>query len=268
MRFEKYIVALLLFFSFQIGRSDTTKIYRIHPNDAFSFGERLSFEINYGFLTCAEAFLIISPSSVLMNGRDTYETSLEVNSRSSFEMVYKVRDNYKTFIDIKGIFPWKFEQHIRETNFNKDLEVYFRQDSLRADAIVNYGTPKSYQVPEYVQDLISAFYFVRTLDFKNSKKGDIITVPIFSDDKTISLQVYFEGREEIDVPAGEFRAFILKPELTEGFTKKTSDIYVWLTDDDRKIPVKVKMKIVIGALVAELIDYTGLNGLLNSKIED
>jgi hypothetical protein len=73
-------------------------------NNAFSYGERLSFEIGYGFITAAEAFMNISPSTVVMNGRETYEVNFDVNSRSSFDLVYKVRDNYKTYIDTKDYF--------------------------------------------------------------------------------------------------------------------------------------------------------------------
>jgi len=105
------------------------------------------------------------------------------------------------------------------------------------------------------------------LDFKNSKEGDVITVPSFYKDKVVNMNVRFEGREVVDVAAGKFKTFILKPELKEGFTSKTSDIYIWMTDDDRKIPVKVKMKIVIGALVAELTQYSGINGSLDSKLD-
>ena len=54
----------------------------------------------------------------------------------------------------------------------------------------------------------------------------------------------------------------------EGFTNKTSDIFVYLSDDERKVPVKVKMNIVIGALVAELTQYSGLNGNLDARIGD
>jgi hypothetical protein len=241
--------------------------FRTSQNDAFSFGERLSFEISYGFLTAAEAFMTISPAPFNYNGRKTYEINFDVNSRSSFDLVYKVRDNYKTFIDVNGIFPWRFEQHINETNFKKDFEATFIQESSKVYTKINFIEDKHYWAPHYVQDLISSFYYARTLDYSKFKKGDMVTIPVFSDNKIVNLTVSFQGREEVDVAAGKFRTFILKPELTEGFTTKTSDIYIWLTDDDRKIPVKVKMKIIIGALVAELTQYTGLNGPLGAKIE-
>lgn len=262
-------VLSLMFSNSLFSQSDTVLIkeFRTQKNNAFGFGERLSFEISYGFLTAAEAFMTISPAPFVYNGRETYEINFDVNSRSSFDLVYKVRDNYKTYIDTKGIFPWRFEQHIRENQYKRDFEATFIQESLKVYTKVNYVEDKSFKVPTYVQDLISSFYYARTLDFKNYKEGDIIKIPSFYKDKVIDLKIRFEGREVIDVAAGKFKTFIVKPDLTEGFTSKTSDVYIWITDDDRKIPVKVKMKIVIGSLVAELTQYSGLNGPLDARLD-
>lgn len=259
----RLIITLLL--SANLWAQDTS--YRVIPNDAFSFGERLTFELSYGFLTAADAFMVIAPSPMNIRGRDTYEASLEVNTRSSFDIVFKVRDLYKSFIDVKGIFPLRFEQHISETNYKKDFEIDFYHDSLKAFTKTNYANERTFDIPQYVQDLLSAFYYVRTMDLRNKREGDLIAVQYFSNDKIVNLTVRFEGREDVDVPAGEFRTFIVKPELTEGFTSKTSDLYIWISDDDRKIPVKVKVKIIIGSLVAELVSYSGINGPLNSKID-
>ena len=261
-------IIILVFILLALLNHNSKAQFRDWPNGAFGYGERLSFEISYSFLTAAEAFFSISPSPVVINDRETYEVNFDVNSRSTFDAIYKVRDNYKSYIDIKGIFPWKFEQHIRENNYSKDFEVNFMQDSMKVMTKSNGSDIKYYTVPPYIQDIISAFYYARTMDFKGKKEGDVITIPYFSDDKSVNLDVSFEGREEVDVAAGKFNTFILKPQLKAGFTSKTSDIYIWLSDDDRKIPVKVKMKIVIGSLVAELSQYSGLSGPLNARIGD
>ena len=258
---------LLLFITTGLLYSQDSN-YRTLPNNAFSYGERLSYEIGYSFLTAAEAFINISPSPVIINGRDTYEVNFDVNSRSSFEIIYKVRDNYKTYIDSKGLFPLKFEQHIREQNFKKDFEAVFMPDKQKVKTTVNYNDVREFDAPAYVQDIFSSMYYIRTLDLKSKKDGDIITVETFNDDKHFPLSVKIIGREEVDVPAGEFKTIVVKPELQEGFTSKTSDIFVYLSDDDRKIPVKVKMKIIIGALTGELTEYSGLYGPLDSKIGD
>jgi len=138
---------------------------------------------------------------------------------------------------------------------------------LKAYTKTDYINERVFDIPKYVQDLLSSFYYVRTMELGNKREGDVLTVQYFANDKVVNLNVRFEGKEEIDVPAGKFRTFVVKPGLTEGFTTKTSDLFIWISDDDRKIPVKVKLKIVIGSLVAELVSYSGINGPLNSKIE-
>lgn len=267
-----FIITVLMAVSASVfAGADTTIIreFRTSPNNAYSYGERLSFEVSYGFLTAAEAFMTISPAPFNYNGRDTYEVNFDVNSRSSFDMVYKVRDSYKTFIDKQGIFPWRFEQHIRENDYKYDFESTFIQESLKVYTKVNYVEDKNYRAEnQYVQDLISAFYYARTLNWKDKKEGDIVTINYFYKDNFYPLKIRFEGRETVNVSAGEFKTFILKPMLTEGFTSKTSDLYVYLSDDDRKIPVKVKVKIVIGSLIGELTSYEGLAGPLDSRLGD
>ncbi len=265
MKIVKFIALLTVIVTISFAQ-ENTNTYRDLPNNAFGFGERLSFEISYGPITAAESFLTISPNPVVINGRDTYEINFEVNSRSSFDVVYKVRDNYKSYVDTRGLFPWKFEQHIREPNFKHDREVNFMPDSQKVKVKINITELKEYTAPAYVQDIFSACYYVRTLDFSKYKDGDVINVQTFNDDKNFPLAVKFVGRETVDVEAGEFKTVIVQPMLTEGFTNKTSDIFVYLSDDERKIPVKVKMKIVIGALVAELTEYSGLRGPLDAKI--
>jgi len=262
MKNVKFLILIMLFAAVSLQAQ-----FRTHTNNAFTYGERLSFDVSYGFITAAEAFMTISPSPFMYNGRETYEVNFDVNSRSSFDVVYKVRDNYKTFIDAQGIFPWRFEQHIRENNYKHDFEASFIQESLKVYTKINFVEDKSHVSPsEYIQDLISSFYYARTLDWKDKNPGDIVSVMYFYKDNFYPLDIRFEGRETVDVDAGEFKTFILRPMLKEGFTNKTSDIYVYLSDDERKIPVKVKMNIVIGALVAELTKYSGLNGPLDSKV--
>ncbi len=265
MKIIKFIALLTTFAAISLSQENT---YRELPNEAWGFGERLSFDISYGPITAAEAFLTISPSPVVMNGRDTYEINFEVNSRPSFDIVYKVRDYYKSYVDTRGLFPWKFEQHLREQEFKRDFIVNFLPDSQKVKTAGDNKDFREFTAPAYVQDIYSAFYYVRTLNLKQYKNGDVIDVPTFNDDKHFILAVKIINRETVDVSAGEFKTIVVQPMLTEGFTNKTSDIFVYLSDDERKIPVKVKMKIVIGALVAELTQYSGLRGPLDAKIGD
>jgi len=181
--------------------TDTTVItqFRTQSNASFTYGERLSFEVSYGFITAAEAFLTIAPSPFMYNGRPTYEVGLDVNSRPAFDAVYKVRDSYKTFIDEQGIFPWRFEQHINESDYKHNFEATFIQESSKVYTKVEYKEDKNYRTNiQYVQDLISAFYYARTLDWKGKNNGDIISVDYFYNGTFAPLKIRFEGRDEVN----------------------------------------------------------------------
>lgn len=250
--------------------STTAKDFRKIQQNAFKPGEKLTFEINYGFVTAGEAVMEIDPVIQTINGRKCYDITFTVNSSSSFDWVYKVRDYYKTYVDVEGLFPWRFEQHIKEGNYQRDFEAIFDQQNLKAKTYTGDKEPKKFEgefdIPLYAQDAMSAFYFSRTLDFDRMKEGDKITLQNFYKDKTYPLDVKFLGKETIEVPAGEFRCIKLEPLVQEGgLFKSEGSIIVWLTDDDRRLPVKVKTQVIIGSIDADLSSYSGLAGPLNSK---
>jgi hypothetical protein len=172
-----------------------------------------------------------------------------------------VRDRYETYIDVDGIFPWRFEQHIREGGYVRDFSAFF--DQRKGKAKTSKG---EYEIPPFVHDIVSAFYYTRTLDFSETKIGDRIHLQNFYKDKVYNLDVKFRGRETIEVPAGKFDCIIVEPLVKEGgLFKHDGDIIIWLTDDDLKMPVKVRTKIVIGHVEAMLSQYEGLAGELKAK---
>lgn len=246
--------------------------FRSIPQNAFTAGEKLNFEINYGFITAGNAIMEISPVYQNINGRDAYDISVRINSSSSFEWVYKVEDLYKCYLDKDGLFPWRFEQHIHEGNFKKDFEAIFDHENGKVKAYTGDKDPKKfegeYDIPMYVHDILSAFYFARTLDYSGMSNGQTVQLQNFYDDKVHPLNVKYLGKEEIDVPAGEFRCIKVEPMVVEGgLFKSEGSIIVWLTDDERKMPVLVKTKVLVGSMDVELTSYSGLAGPLNSKID-
>ena len=253
------ILFLFLIFTFSVNAQKSNEI-RKHENKAFKEGEKLTFDINYGFITAGVATMSI-PRIKRISGRDAYYVTFEVNSVPSFNWLYKVRDRYETYIDVDGIFPWRFEQHIREGGYVRDFAAFF--DQRKSKAKTSNG---EYDIPQYANDILSAFYYTRTLDFSNMKEGDKFHLQNFFKDKVYDLDVVFRGRETIDVPAGKFDCIIIEPLVKEGgLFKHDGDIIIWLTDDNLKVPVKVRTKIIIGYVEAMLTSYQGLAGELTAK---
>lgn len=234
--------------------------FRVLENKAFKEGEKLTFDVNYGFVTAGIAVMEV-PKIKKISGRNAYHVTFEVNSVPSFDMFYKVRDRYETYIDVEGLFPWRFEQHIREGGYTRDFSAFFDQRKGKAKT-----TEGEYEIPLYVNDIVSAFYYARTLDYSNMKVNDLIHLQNFYKDKVYNLDVKFLGKEVVEVPAGKFECIIVEPLVKEGgLFKHEGNIIVWLTNDELKIPVKVRTKVVIGYVEAKLTNYEGLAGELRAK---
>jgi len=236
---------------------------RYSNNEAFGFGESLEYDIKYSFLKAGEGTMSIMPNPLTRNNRECYDVRFEARSLKSLEFLYKVRDRYRTALDVAGLFPWEFEQNIREGNYKRDFSAYFDQYGNTA-----YVDKKKYKVPPYVHDVVSAFYYVRTLNLSKMKKGDIIQMKNFWDDTTYTLGVKILGRVEVTVPAGKFRCVVIEPvDIQGGLFMNTGKIFIYLTDDERKMPVRVASKIVIGEVMAELTSYRGLRGPVKAKLD-
>ena len=249
-RIDKYLIALALLPVVCFGQTDQ---FRTLDNESFVVGEKLTYSINYGPVTAGLAEMEI-PAMKKISGREAYYVTFKVNNFPSFDALYKVRDRYVTYIDKEGLFPWRFEQHIREGGYKRDFSAFF--DHRRGVAKTSEG---SYKIPLYVNDIVSALYLARTFDYSAMKPGDRVHLENFYKDKVYPLDVVYHGKETVEVEAGKFECIILEPLVVEGgLFKAEGNIVVWMTDDKMHIPVKVKTKVVVGAIDAELRSYSGL----------
>jgi len=252
---------------FAVAQTDTDSVsfasVRKVSNSAFSSGEYLKFEVKYGFISAGDAVMKIS-DTVYSNGRKCFKIEFQVDSKPFFNWIYKVEDRYSTIVDSEGIFPWRFEQHIREGNFRRDFTAEF--DQVNHVARTSEGL---HRIPAYVQDIMSAFYFTRLFDFSNYHPGQKLHLQNFYKDSTYELDVKFKGRQTIEVAAGTFNCIIVEPLAREGgLFKSDGHVYVWLTDDERKLPVKVSTQIIIGSIDSELTEYRGINGIISAKVKE
>jgi len=116
---------------------------------------------------------------------------------------------------------------------------------------------------------MSAFYYCRTIDYSGFKPGQNIHLQNFYKDSTYELDVKYLGRQQVEVPAGKFNCIVIEPlAKAGGLIKSEGKLYLWLTDDDRKMPVKVSSKISIGSIDSDLIEFKGLNGPLPAMVHD
>jgi hypothetical protein len=151
----------------------------------------------------------------------------------------------------RGPFPDKYHLRLREGTRQKDREVTFLRPEGKAIYKDNLeGKKKAYDIPKDAQDPLSAFFLARRLDLQVGKS---VFVPIFDSKRMWDVEIKVLRKERVTVPAGTFDAIVIKPLMkSEGIFDSKGDIFIWLSDDERRIPVMVKSKVKIGSVLAEL----------------
>lgn len=249
-----YIVAMLL-----LGLAMTSSQLVSYPsvsNNSFQAGEKLRYRITYGFMDAGEAVLEVKSTTKKGSGsRELLHVVGTGRTLGGFNAFYKVDDKYESYIDKKGVFPWQFVRRVDEGGYKINQDYTFKHDKLKVDN----GAGKEFTVPMAIQDMISSFYYARTLNFKNMKKGDTFEFKCFMDDQIWPLKVKYVGDEVIHIRKGKFKCKKFVPVVQTGrYFKSENDVNFWVTDDENRIPILVKAKIPVGTVKLHLVEWSGL----------
>jgi hypothetical protein len=143
----------------------------------------------------------------------------------------------------------RFQKHLREGSYRKDLRIIFDQEAHKA----HIDGKRTCDVEPHVQDILSSLYYVRTLDLE---VGRSVYVPNHDNGKNYPLEIIVHGRERVTVDAGTFDTLVLEPViLGESIFQQKGRMKVWVTDDHIKMPVLMKTKIIVGSIAAVLEDF-------------
>ena len=252
---NRKVTLLLLFLMGSISANTPAQNeLRTVKNQAFKPGEFLKFRIHYGFVDAGEATLEVKTEFRMFGGRECYHVIGTGRSVGAFDWFFKVRDRYESIIDRQALIPWYFIRRVNEGGYiiKQDVSFNHYSDSAKSEKA-------TIAVPDNVQDLISAFYYARTLDFTNAKEGDIFEITGYLDDAIFPMNVKFIGRETIESKKGRFRCLKLRPMLQEGRVfRDQEDMTIWVSDDQNKIPIRVHTDILIGSIKMDLVEYSNL----------
>lgn len=233
--------------------NDSQKI-RTFP---FQNGEYLHFEISYGYMLAGYA-TIETRENKHYKGNDCFIFKTTAKSRNAFNWIYKVRDWTRSYFDKDSIRSVRFEKHLREGSYHADIEIDYNQDNHTAQySKARKGKKtkkKEIKIPPNVIDALSALFYVRMQDLKI---GQDILIPATDNAKIYNIKVIVHKKETVKVEAGKFKCFVVEPIMADGGVfKKDGKVKVWLTDDEKKMPVKMETKLFFGSIVAELDWFT------------
>ncbi|MEK6656821.1 MAG: DUF3108 domain-containing protein [Nitrospirota bacterium] len=221
----------------------------------FTVGEKFTFDITWMGFFAGTATLEVN-QKVKYKDKDVYHIVSTAKSSRFVSTFYPVDDKSETFIDAKEVFSYLHKVRVREGGYKNDKETEFDQINHKAYYRRDSSKEEVFDIPPKVQDALSCFYYFRTLD--NIEIGKPIFIDTFESEKTWQLEVLILGKEKIKTPVGEFNTIKLKPLLKfKGVFIHKGDVYIWVTDDYRRLPVQIKSKVIIGYFTATLISMEG-----------
>jgi hypothetical protein len=233
-------------------------------NTSFREGERLLFKVYYNmnpfWIHAGDAQFTVSTE--MLEKRKVYHISGVGKTKKSYEWFYKVNDKYETILDQETLLPQRFIRNVNEGGFKIHNYVNFNHSIGKA-----VSTNGTFAVPSCVQDVLSAIYYARNIDYNKHKAGDKIPFSMFLDDQVYDLYIRYVGKEIIETKYGKFRAIKIMPLLIDGTIFKGGEkMAVWVSDDANHIPLRVDSPILIGSIKVDMMDYDNLLNPLTALI--
>lgn len=222
---------------------------------AFQAGEELSYRLRYGVISAATGTLKVEDSKIKFSSPHSFHLSAHGQTSSAFGIFYTVDNRYDSYIDSRNFLPHYYTENIREGSYRRTDIVSFNHRTQTVKG--NKGTFKSPATQTF--DLLSAYYFSRNLDLSNVKSGQSFELTYFLNDEIATLGIEYIGIETVKTALGTLECLKFSPEITPGrIFRKDSRLYLWVTNDGNRIPVKAQVEILVGSVTLELTDAKGL----------
>ena len=227
---------------------------------SFQSGEWLKFKLSYsGWWKAGNATLEVFDA--VYKDTPVYKVVAKGWTTGPIKWVFKVKDHYESHFDKQTGSPYKFVRNINEGGYKKNLIIEFDHSQNKAfiQDIKNQSN-SSVDIEENIQDLLSAYYYLRN-NYKTDslKKGDIVKLNIFFDSETFLFKLKYLGHETIKTDFGKIKCIKFRPYVMAGRVfKEEESLTLWVTADDNKLPIKIKADLDVGSLRADLVALKGL----------
>lgn len=262
-----FIVAISMSFSKKEDVED--KCYK--TNTSFKGGEKLVFKVYYNW-----QFVWISAGEVTMylnETDDAYEVKVYGNTYESYDYFFRVRDYFYSRIDKKTLLPQNFVRIIEEGDYRLYDSIVFHQNAL--SAVTYHGKTKQtaekkqHALNECMHDLVSILYSLRNTDTKTIAPGTQLPVKVFFDKEIYPIKLIYRGKEKNKKikDLGTFNALKISPFMVAGAVfKESTEMKIWVSDDNNKIPLMIESPLSIGTGKAVLKSYSNLRNGFTAKI--
>ncbi len=233
-------------------------------NTAFQAGEVVTMKVYYStlgaYIGAGEA--TFTTTLERFNGKPVYHAVGSGKTYSFFDNFFKVRDRYESYIDTATLLPYKFIRNVDEGGHKIYNNVSFNQKENTA-----VSTKGVFKVTNCMQDVVSAVYYARNINFDKYKPGDKIPFDMFLDDEVYHLYIRYLGKEKVKTRYGKFNAIKFKPLLIKGTIFEGGEkMNAWVSDDPNHLLLRVESPISVGSIKVDMMGYSNLRYPLTSLV--
>jgi hypothetical protein len=226
-------------------------------NNSFVPGESYKYKIKYGIFTVGEALVDVDNQYYIVNNRPCYKVNV-VGRTAGMTNIFKVKNTYRTYLDTSAFIPQRFIYSARENNFKRDQVVHFYHDKNEVVKIEKEES-KTFQVPNNIQDVVSGYYFLRTIDYSKMQIGSSLSAPLFFDEELYNMKIKYAGKGTINTKYGKLKVIKLNPVLPKNdLFKGENAIRIWVSDDQNKVPMLIEADFSMGTISMEIKNYEGV----------
>lgn len=239
--------------------STHTPLWGFENTMPFAPGEKLEYVLRWENVPAGSASLEVLPHTTV-NDEPAHHFVMTVRSNKFIDLFYKVRDRIDAYADMEMTRSLHYQKKQHEGRHKRDEIVIFDWQNSQAH-YSNFGEKQEpIALLEGSFDPLSAFYFTRTTPFEVDSQ---IQRPVTDGKKNVIGRLTVRERETITLQNGqEYETYRVEPEMSHigGVFKESEDarIELWLTADARRIPVRIRSKVVIGHFIGELVSAGGL----------
>ena len=224
-------------------------------NNAFKPGEVTTYKVfyNWGLIWVEAGYASFSCGLSTYEGKPAYHFEGRGRSYEKYDFIYKVRDYYDSYADTADLRPYRYRRDINEGGrvmFEDARFSYKKNQVYTLVKTVKEQKIDSTPITPCVVDVMTAIFYARCMDFSKCKVNDTIPFNIYLENKCYPVYVRYIGKEEKSIgKLGKMKCIKFKPLLIEGtIFKGGEDMTVWVTDDEKKIPVYVETPILVGKI--------------------
>ncbi len=245
------LTLVMMFLPAVIGADVKSKISPSYPVTALQRGETLTYNVSWSNIITAGIVVLKVESEILPEGRPALCFVITGHSTGVVDKFFHVNDMAWSIFD--PLIGQSLSYNLKEAYGKKRRRHELTFDSAHRTVIskLNDDAPETHSVPRHVVDPLSALYVIRMMG--NLTIGKSKAISVFEGDKNWSVEIQVLDREKIKTPAGEFETIKLRTyPRYEGVFLNKGVVFLWLSDDDQKIPVLIKSSLKVGSFVFEL----------------